>query len=573
MIETLYVRLIGPPRIESSTGEQRELRGQKPWAVLARVLLADRMLTRRELSSELFPDTVDPLGSLRWCLTEARRAFGSSELFSGDPIRRDLPASITVDVHALWDGVFDPQAVGQLLEGIDPRCGPEFSTWLLVVRQQVASRVAALLREDIITALSRQEFGRAVQLAELLVRRSRFDEGAHVLLVKSLAMGGHIEAALKHVADVEESFRRELGCEPSPALRSAARGHMADPPPGVSLAAIASTLLESGRAALSAGAVDAGLDCLRRAGAQAEAAGDDALLARCLCELGSGLVHSVRGFDDEGSIVLEQAAHLARAVGDLPTATSALRERGYADALAGRRPEAQSHLDLAAELAGDATELLAPVDAIAGFNLSEWGRQGDGIARYHAAIHHARECGDRQWEAWTLAFGGWALLVAGRVSEAVQWLTDCLMLVHDLRWVSFEPWPVAVLAEAKLADDRGQAGSSSGLERCFAMSCQLEDPCWEGASGRVLALHHARCGDHEQALRWIVEARIRCGRKSDVWTGILGAILLTEAEMRVAVGDPAGADSAGRDLIELAARAHLDGLLPRGLAILSASPR
>ena len=133
MVETLDVRLIGPPRIESSTGERRELRGQKPWAVLARVLLADRLLTRRELSAELFPETVDPLGSLRWCLAELRRAFGVSELFSGDPIQRDLPPSITVDVHALWDGAFDRQVVGELLEGIDPRCGPEFSTWLLVV--------------------------------------------------------------------------------------------------------------------------------------------------------------------------------------------------------------------------------------------------------------------------------------------------------------------------------------------------------------------------------------------------------------------------------------------------------
>jgi len=42
--------------------------------------------------------------------------------------------------------------------------------------------------------------------------------------------------------------------------------------------------------------------------------------------------------------------------------------------------------------------------------------------------------------------------------------------------------------------------------------------------------------------------------------------------MRAATGDSTGADAASRDLIGLAARAHLDGLLPRGLAILSASP-
>jgi DNA-binding SARP family transcriptional activator len=568
VVETLDVRLIGPPRIESSTGERRELRGQKPWAVLARLLLADRRLTRRELSAELFPDTVDPLGSLRWCLAELRRALGGPELFSGDPIQRDLPPSIRVDVHRLQDGRLDGHAVGELLDGVDPRCGPEFSTWLLVARQQVASRIAGLLREEIITALSRRELDRAIDLAELHVRRSPFDEGAHVLLVRSLVLRGQTEAALQHVTEVEESFRRELGCAPSPALRSAARAHVADPPPGVSIEAVTSTLLEAGRAALAAGAPDAGLDCLRRATAQAEAAGNAALLGQCLYELGYGLVHSKRGFDDEGAVVLEQAAHVARSVGDTPTAVSALRERGYTDALAGRRPEAQRQLDLADDLAAGAPELLAGVHAIAGFNLSDWGRLGEGIARFHAAVDCSRRSNDRRWEAWTLAFGGWALLGAGRVSEAVQWLTDSLMLIHDLRWVLFEPWPRAVLAEANLGADR-KAASPSDLERCFALSCQLEDPCWEGASGRVMALDHARRGDHERALRWITEARTRCTRKSDTWVGLLGRILLTEAELRVGTGDAAGADAAGRDLIALAARAHLDGLLPRGLAIVS----
>src|SRR5262245_3731423 len=369
VVESLDVRLIGPPRIESSTGEQRDLRGQKPWAVLARLLLADRPLTRRELSAELFPETVDPLGSLRWCLAELRRAFGP-ELFSGDPIRRDLPPSVTVDVHKVWDGVFDERAVGELLEGVDPRCGPEFSTWLLVSRQQVASRVTALLREEIITALSRREFDRAIRLAERHVRRCPFDEGAHVLLVKGLILDGHAGAALDHVVEVEASFRRELGCAPSPALRSAARAHVADPPLGVSAEAIPATLLDSGRAALAAGAADAGLDCLRRAGAQAEAAGNGTLLAQCLYELGYGLVRSKRGFDDEGAIVLEQAARLARSEGDVPTAVSASRERGYAEALAGRRHEAQRHLDLAGALAGGDGAPLAGVLSLASYTVS-----------------------------------------------------------------------------------------------------------------------------------------------------------------------------------------------------------
>jgi DNA-binding SARP family transcriptional activator len=562
----LQVRLLGQPRVETSDGETREIPGRQSWAVLARLLLADRPVARRELSAELFPDTVDPLGSLRWCLASLRRALGSADLFTGDPIQQDLPPEITVDVLTLDSGTFDLASTGELLEGIEPRSGPEFSTWLLVARQQVGARVAALLREETIVALSRGQHERSVSLAELAVRRSPYDEGAHVLLVKSLALAGDADAALAHVAAVEDLFRRELGCDPSPALRSAARGRVAVP--GVNAAAIASTLLDSGRAALSAGAIDAGLDCLRQAGAQAESAGDDALWGQCLLELGSGLVHALQGFDDEGSVLLEQAVRLATATGDRATAVSAHRERGYAEALAGRRPEADRHLAAGEELAGDDSQLLAGLHAVAGFNLADWGRFAKAIARYELALEHARASGERRREAWSLGLGAWALLNAGRTDEARVWAAQCLALVRDLQWRSFTPWPLAVLAEVALLDDRPAAGSAADLERAFAMSCQLQDPCWEGASGRVLALHHARQGDAEAALQWIVDARKRAVRNSDTWVAMVGVILVTEAELRAACGDGAGADHAARDATALAARTQLDALLPRCLALL-----
>ena len=179
----LHIRLIGAPRIEGPDGELRELRGKKPWAVLARVLLADRPLTRRELSAELFPEAADPLGSLRWCLASIRKAIGSAEVLTGDPIRREMPDWVDVDVHHLRNGLVGTADYGELLEGVDPPCGPEFSTWLLVARQQVSSRIAAQLRDATITAISRNQHDLAVELAEVAARRSPYDEGAHVLLV------------------------------------------------------------------------------------------------------------------------------------------------------------------------------------------------------------------------------------------------------------------------------------------------------------------------------------------------------------------------------------------------------
>jgi hypothetical protein len=125
---------------------------------------------------------------------------------------------------------------------------------------------------------------------------------------------------------------------------------------------------------------------------------------------------------------------------------------------------------------------------------------------------------------------------------------------------------MVVLNEARLAE-MPKGSTPPELEHCFAMSCQLEDPCWEGASGRVIALHHARSGDLDTALRWITEARTRATRKSDTWIAMIGEVLLTEAVLRAAAGDVPGADAAARELIGLAARAHLDALLPRGMAL------
>ena len=71
---TLRVRLLGPPHIEDPAGPPgRPPRGQKSWALLARVALADRPLSRGELAAELFGEADDPLGALRWCLADLRR--------------------------------------------------------------------------------------------------------------------------------------------------------------------------------------------------------------------------------------------------------------------------------------------------------------------------------------------------------------------------------------------------------------------------------------------------------------------------------------------------------------------
>jgi hypothetical protein len=87
----------------------------------------------------------------------------------------------------------------------------------------------------------------------------------------------------------------------------------------------------------------------------------------------------------------------------------------------------------------------------------------------------------------------------------------------------------------------------------------------------VLALHHARAGETDVALGWITDARRRAVRRSDAWAGIVGAILLTEAQIRLSVGDTAGARATANELISFAARTQIDAFLEQGLTIARAT--
>lgn len=310
----LHIRLIGKPEIVGRDGQVRPVPGHQPWAVLARLLRTRRPLSRRELATEVFVNVDDPLGALRWCLASLRKALGA-ETLQGDPIAVNLPPETTVDVVSLEAGKIPESSSNRLLDRIEPLVNAEFETWLMIEREHVASELYGLLRRESMRALSAGDLKCARLLAERAVTCRPHDESSHIILIKCLAAAGEMDEAIKHVETIEERLLQETGEKPSPALRAAARKSISAAPQGVSKNASIDALITSGKAAVSAGAVDAGIDCLRRAAKDAEDAHNDHLLALALLELGSSLIHAIRGFDDEGAVVLQSAADLAASVG------------------------------------------------------------------------------------------------------------------------------------------------------------------------------------------------------------------------------------------------------------------
>jgi DNA-binding SARP family transcriptional activator len=560
------IRLLGQPVLERDGAVAPPPRGRKSWALLAYLMLAERPPGRRRLAELLFGDADDPLGALRWTLAELRRAIGEPGLFAGDPVATALPAGVTADVHLLADDAADPApllaAEGELLDGVHLPACLEFESWLLVARHRASAAVEARLRETAVTRLAAGRADQAVPFAARAVARNPLDEGTHELLVRALAMAGDRPAALRQVAVCEELLRRELGVDPSPALREAAgAGATSGMLPPSNGRAAAESQLEAGRAAIAAGAVDAGIQCLRRAVTEAAGCGDDALRARSLVALGGALVHAVRGRDEEGTVVLHEAAAAAKRAGERATAVTAYRELGFVEVQAGRRATGDAWLTRARELAETDAEL-AGILGVRGQNASDRGDYARAFEDLGESVELADRCADRRQQAWSLSLVGRAHLLRGEHAEAHATIGRSLELVQEQRWLAFLPWPQTLQADLDLGAGDVE-GAADGLERAWALAEQLGDPCWQGMAARGLGLLHAGRGDGATAASWLTEATARAKRQPDRYQWVHAHVLDAAAGNAAANGDTERARSLAGALGALAARCDLRELLVR----------
>lgn len=564
----LVIRLIGQPRLERDGAVIAGPRGNKTWALLARLIRSPAPVPRQRLVDELFSEAGDPMGALRWSLAELRRRTGLVDAFKGNPLTADLGADTVVDVNDMTSGaILGDIPAGEFLEGVAIAGSASFDTWLLIERQRVDSELLSCLRQSTLRALSSRQYERAVTCAAAMVQRNPLDEGPHVLLVKALASTGDAAAALHQVEVSEAMFRSELGVKPTPAIRAAARATVASPVPGVSPRTSAVSLRDAGLAALSAGAADAGLECLRGATAAAETGGDTALLSECLMELGTALVHSIRGYDDEGAVVLEQAVEAATNAGAAATAAKALSELGYVDLLAGRRESATRNLAAASDLAGDDPALRAALAGFEAMNLSDWGRTGEAADRFAEAVELSRSADAIRREIWNLGIGARTFFIEGRLAEAGEWARRSSELAQQERWTAFLPWPDAWGAHVRLADGEPAADIRGDAEATFTLARHLQDPCWEGIAAKVLALTYLADDDYETAMQWMDNASTSCRSVTDTYTWLGVEILITAATAAHQAGDHTRAEDTAHQAIVEAARGSMNGLLAQAQAL------
>ena len=563
---TALVRLLGAPRFDTGGAPTPPPRGRKSWGVLAYLLLTEHSPSRQRLAALLFPEADDPLGALRWSLADLRRSFAGMGSLGGDPVRLVLGDGVTTDVGLSGPGpCHDPALAmaGELLEGMTFEGCPAFETWLLVERRRLASDAEALLRETALRRLGAGRFPEAVTIAARLVEQNPLDEANQVLLVRCLTADGSLADALAQANRCEALFRRELGIAPSAQLRAAAdgpRGSAAVSPARGRASAAAQ--LEAGRAAIDAGAVDAGLQCLRRAVAEADRAPDADLRLRSRIALGSALVHAVRGRDEEGAAVLHEALAAAEATGEQAAAGRVSRELGFVDLQAGRRRRAEEWLIRAERLADDDDDVeRSAVLAIRGMNFSDMGQYDAALESLQRSAEWAERGGSPRQSAWALSHVGRVHVLRGDTGAARTVLDTVLAVVRAEKWMAFAPWPECFRAEVDRLEGRHDEARDR-YSHAFALSCQVSDPCWEGIAARGHGMLDADAGDPVGALDWLADADTRCLRWPDPYQWIHAYVLDATCQVAIDSGSPR-ASAWVDELTDVSARSGMQELVVR----------
>lgn len=522
----LVIHLLGRPGLELDGAAGYRFRSRKSWAVLAFLLLGERPPTRSQLAGLLFADADDPLRALRWSLAEIRRGLGPGGGLEGDPVRLALPAGATVDadvlLHGHWNDAVELPGLGEdLLAGVTmPHAGP-FESWLLSQRRRLSGAAEAILHEAALGHLARDDVDGARALAVRAIVMSPLDENHQALLIRLYRLAGDDGAAARQFAWWSATAERELGASPGAAVLLAIRERRRSAP--VVEATSIQAITEAGAAAVSAGAVTAGVASFETAVRLADQASAESLRVHTRLALAEALIHSSGGLDEEGLASLSEAERIALANGDRESAAQAQAELGYVDFLRARYDRAERRFSQVAQ-ASESPSTLAKAMTYLGSVASDRAEYPRAVSILQQAATLSRTAHEPRREAFGLSMLGRISLLRGDLAGAAGQLRAAIALAEHEHWLSFIPWPQALLGQVQLS--QGDLGAASdSLEQSFARACQIGDPCWEGIAARGLALLTEASGDASAAFTVLLDARARSTRLADPYWWLDGYIL------------------------------------------------
>ena len=521
---TVSIHLLGNVSISRNGSPIEPLRGRKVWALLAYLLLSRAPATRDHLASLLFGEADDPLRALRWNLTELRRALGSHSLLKGERVSLSLPPGAYVDVLVLKSGTWveATQAPGlgrELLEGMDFSSSPSFDAWLLNERRHVKASTEAILREAAMFRIAAGDAEGAIDYAARLVASDPLDETFQALLIRAYAAAGDRDAAARQLAACVELFGKELGVEPGANVTSSVDVSFASTTSGpLGGRPAVRAQLEAGEAAIKAGALDAGIECLRRATAEAHLLGDLELKARTLFAMGTTLVHCGRFRYEEGAAALHEAAAIAERLDDDHLESAAYREIAWVELLTCRYQRMEVLLNKALQLAGDDPDTRAGALWVLGMGVMETGRYGAAVEHLEEAVRLATSADQTRHVVPALSMLGKAQMMRGEFTASRAAFDRALSLCDEQGWAWMRPWPESYFGQLELHEGNLERAEEL-FEHAFAMGSQYDDPCFKAKGSTGLGMLAEERGDVEGAVKLLQEAQMYLVRTPDhTWT-------------------------------------------------------
>ena len=531
---TRMIRLLGRPCADAA-----QARGHKPWAITAYLVLAGGPVSRDRLIALLFEDADDPAGTLRWNLGQVRRLLGRPDALRGRVLSlRDTDVAFDVDLltQGRWQDAVELPALGsELLEGLQFPHSPAYEVWLLGVRRRLAAATESLLQEAALSAMSTGNLADAVRWASRLVALNPRADSHQELLIRAYAISGDQAAARRQLESAVRLFRRELGCDPAPAVFLAAETSPVKATGPASPARV-HALVEAGQAQVAAGATEAAIQVMRTACDEAARTGNAALEATAQLALGATLIDAGAARHQDGELALHRAIALADASGQPRIAASAYRHLAASDVLRGFYSRADRRLADAEAIAVPDRSEHVELAAIRGVSVLDQGDPAGAISVFGAGLT-ADPDRAHPFLPIMLAHAGRAHLMAGDLPAARTHLEDALQIARARAWAGVTAAPLALLGHLAIAEGDLDAAHEL-LEQAFARACQIADPCWETWAAHGLGLRAAAAGEEASALSHLADAitRSRPQRGGHLWSRVWA---LTDAvPLARRAGDP-----------------------------------
>ncbi len=229
---TLFIRLLGQAEIKHDDNPLK-LKGHKPLALLAYLLVTGKAHTRQHLVDLLYDSADDPRRSLRWTLNQLRQTIGADYLVANrQQISFNFDSDYWLDVDALEAGETELY-LSEFLEGIHIRDAYRFMDWAFFQRERLRQIYETSLLENLVAYENQGQYEVVIDLGHRLIQLDNLREDWYQTLMRAYALLGNREAALAQYEVCREALAAELGAEPSQEITNLYKqiqaGTLADP--------------------------------------------------------------------------------------------------------------------------------------------------------------------------------------------------------------------------------------------------------------------------------------------------------------------------------------------------------